>query len=81
MLEICYGDPDNLLLNQALAALYTNCNRHNEAMALYLKLQHHEVSASLNGTRGRVYITLAGTGDVKGMLTLAGDGSGPDFFT
>ena len=47
VLEICYGDPDNLLLNQALAALYTNCNRHNEAMALYLKLQHHEVSASL----------------------------------
>jgi len=43
VLEICYGDPDNLLLNQALAALYTNCNRHNEAMALYLKLQHHEV--------------------------------------
>ena len=27
VLEICYQDPDNLVLNQALAALYTNCNR------------------------------------------------------
>ena len=27
VLEVCYHDPDNFVLNQALAALFTNCNR------------------------------------------------------
>lgn len=36
VLEVCYDDPDNFILNKA-SLLYTNCNRHR-GHVLYLKL-------------------------------------------